>query len=588
MMKLAHFASVVLAVALVASGISRRAEAETVVEVCSRYLKLATSVSANPTDGSVWAAGYGGVRHLASDCTLLFSGGNIPISVSVNPSDGSCWVADDGTGEVYHFASDGSPLWSSENSEHPSANAVSVNSTDGSCWVGGTAAIMHYASDGTRLLRVEGFNLPASVSVNPTDGSCWVADTYHNQIVHLANDGTELWRSPGLPTFAVPACVSVNPTDGTCWVADGLTVVHLGPDGRELWRSDTYPTFFAPTSVSVNPRDGSCWVADQSNHQVVHLAHNGAELWRGGGFNDPYGVCVNPTDGSCWVADTANNRVVHLGIVTPVVPTADFGASPLAGRLPLQVTFSDRSTGYPSAWSWDFGDGGTSTLQNPSHIYQLPGTYTVTLTVSNDIGSDAKTQSGYILVSGFSDVLWGHWAFSEVYACVDAGIVAGYPDGTYLPSNPVTRDQMAVYISRALAGGDGNVPEFSGTPTFPDVPEGFWALDYVEYAVDQNVVTGYDDGNYHPEYEVTRDQMAVYVARALVAPSGEAGLADYTPSDPRDFPDVPSGFWAYRHVEYCVEQGVVNGYEDGKYHPEIVVTRDQMAVYIARAFGLMP
>ncbi|NIN09780.1 MAG: hypothetical protein GTN78_13125, partial [Gemmatimonadales bacterium] len=150
----------------------------------------------------------------------------------------------------------------------------------------------------------------------------------------------------------------------------------------------------------------------------------------------------------------------------------------------------------------------------------------------------------------------------------------------------VTRDQMAVYISRSLAGGDENVPDFSGTPTFPDVPEGFWALDYVEHAVSQSVVVGCQDGSYHPEYQVTRDHMAVYVARALVAPAGEAALADYVPASPCNFPDVATDFWSYRHIEYCAEHGVVQGYDDGHYHPECVVTRDQMAVYIARAFEL--
>jgi len=186
----------------------------------------------------------------------------------------------------------------------------------------------------------------------------------------------------------------------------------------------------------------------------------------------------------------------------------------------------------------------------------------------------------------FDDVPLDFWAYEQIRGCVDNSIVAGYDDGLYHPDWPVTRDQMAVYISRALAGGDDNVPDFTDTPTFPDVDAENWALDYIEYAVDQAVVTGYDDGYYHPEYEVTRDQMAVYVARALVAPTGEAALADYVPSDPRNFPDVPDTSWAYKHIEYCVEHGVVQGYLDGLYHPEITVTRDQMAVYVARAFGL--
>ena len=46
-------------------------------------------------------------------------------------------------------------------------------------------------------------------------------------------------------------------------------------------------------------------------------------------------------------------------------------------------------------------------------------------------------------------------------------------------------------------------------------------------------------------------------------------------------------FWSYKHIEYCVEHGVVQGYDDGIYRPDWDVTRDQMAVYVARAFDLV-
>ena len=71
-------------------------------------------------------------------------------------------------------------------------------------------------------------------------------------------------------------------------------VTHLSESGTELWRGGG---FHYPVSVSVNPTDGSCWVADEVNDQVVHLAENGAELWRGGGFYWPESVSVNPVDG---------------------------------------------------------------------------------------------------------------------------------------------------------------------------------------------------------------------------------------------------------------------------------------------------
>ena len=210
-------------------------------------------------------------------------------------------------------------------------------------------------------------------------------------------------------------------------------------------------------------------------------------------------------------------------------------------------------------------------------------------------GASVLRGPAYERLASFSDVLSDHWAFDEVEACAAAGIVSGYEDGTYRPSLAVSRDQMAAYVSRALAGGDESVPDHVAAPTFSDVDEDHWALDYVEYAVVQNVATGYDDGTYHPEYQVTRDQMAVYIARAMVAPTGEAALADYVPADPRNFLDVPSTgygpdgtepFWAWKHIEYCVEHGVAQGYDDDCYHPEYLCSRDQMAVYIARAFGL--
>jgi hypothetical protein len=81
-----------------------------------------------------------------------------------------------------------------------------------------------------------------------------------------------------------------------------------------------------------------------------------------------------------------------------VGPSASFAAFPVVGTVPLTVTFSDFSTGDPDGWLWDFGDGGTSTEQNPTHTYTALGTYTVTLTVSNTLGSDAVVMPGYITV----------------------------------------------------------------------------------------------------------------------------------------------------------------------------------------------
>jgi hypothetical protein len=180
------------------------------------------------------------------------------------------------------------------------------------------------------------------------------------------------------------------------------------------------------------------------------------------------------------------------------------------------------------------------------------------------------------------------WAFEDIEAAYAAHIVTGYDDGTYRPESSVTRDQMAVFISRALAGGDTSVPAFTGTPSFSDVDASNWALKYVQYAMSKGVVKGYSDGTYKPTDQVDRGQMSVFIARAIATPADGADLVNYTPPATATFPDVATTFWAYKYVEYIAQPSidVTMGYPDGDYHPEYVCTRDQMAVYVTRAFKL--
>jgi len=79
-------------------------------------------------------------------------------------------------------------------------------------------------------------------------------------------------------------------------------------------------------------------------------------------------------------------------------PTAEFSASPVSGCSPLVVSFTDQSTGNPTIWFWDFGNGATSTLKNPSTTYFIPGKYTVTLTVTNASGTNTKTKQELMVV----------------------------------------------------------------------------------------------------------------------------------------------------------------------------------------------
>jgi PKD repeat protein len=96
------------------------------------------------------------------------------------------------------------------------------------------------------------------------------------------------------------------------------------------------------------------------------------------------------------------NRDVFLGKLIEVLITfkADFTATPLEGIAPLTVQFIDQSIGTITSWLWNFGDGSTSTQQNPLHVYdpREDPKYTVSLTVNGPEGSDTETKVEYITV----------------------------------------------------------------------------------------------------------------------------------------------------------------------------------------------
>ncbi len=149
------------------------------------------------------------------------------------------------------------------------------------------------------------------------------------------------------------------------------------------------------TSITVQANPGS--YVGISRNAVLH----------GAGYIGDTGsatISITPfgTEGSADIVVTCQFKIPYSSTISVTTgttpPTADFVGSPTSGMAPLTVNFTDQSTGATS-WSWDFGDTGTSTQQNPSHTYTSPGTYTVSLTATNAYGSDTETKTNYITVT---------------------------------------------------------------------------------------------------------------------------------------------------------------------------------------------
>ena len=176
-----------------------------------------------------------------------------------------------------------------------------------------------------------------------------------------------------------------DPTTGKkygCVDASGYTITDM--DG---WSADTWGV------IEIEAADSSAKFRVNDNNEKTISTHY---------YTGSTPICVR--------ARTANGAKVEMDWVlirkcagvapshqvweadefNPTPPVADFTADTVSDQPPLTVQFTDTSTGSPTAWDWDFGDGAdNSTDQNPSHTYETEGSYSVSLTVINDYGTDS-------------------------------------------------------------------------------------------------------------------------------------------------------------------------------------------------------
>jgi hypothetical protein len=125
-----------------------------------------------------------------------------------------------------------------------------------------------------------------------------------------------------------------------------------------------------------------------------------------GSFTASYSLSDLPSELASWTWKGKlqdNNKAKYQPTATIAVTlgsetVADFSSAPAIGVVPLPVDFEDHSTENPTSWDWDFGDGEVSTEQNPSHIYETEGAYSVTLRAGNAMGSDTMIMADYIIV----------------------------------------------------------------------------------------------------------------------------------------------------------------------------------------------
>jgi hypothetical protein len=184
------------------------------------------------------------------------------------------------------------------------------------------------------------------------------------------------------------------------------------------------------------------------------------------------------------------------------------------------------------------------------------------------------------LESIFPDVPEGFWAFPEISALTDSGVISGYPDGSFRPQNPVSRAEFAKMVVLSL-GIAPNSPEKS---SFGDVPLNHWACSFVEAALKAGLMKGYPDGSFHPEGEITKAEIITVLVRYKQ-------WQLFLPQIPT-FADCPVNEWYYGYLETATGYGlipqenaeIVRKDDSGNllFDPGLPATRAQTAFFLYR------
>ena len=287
------------------------------------------------------------------------------------------------------------------------------------------------------------------------------ASTLQNPVV--------LFPTPGVYSVTLTA---INPAGTNTITKTNYITVNTGPTASFTYVKNGYTVTFTNTSssnsVSYNWDFGDGTNSTQQNPPPHTYSNDGA-----------YVVILT-------VTNPCGTSIFPQTILIQTPPVAGFSASPTTGCAPLTVQFTDQSSSNTTGWSWTFpgGNPGTSTQENPVVTYADPGTYSVTLVVTNSHGSDTVSHSNYISVdtptaAGFTFVVQGDTAtFTNTSSNANTYFWAFGDGGTSTQANPVHLfAQSGSYEVSLTAYGDCDTITVTQTVETTQVPVAEFSAD---------------------------------------------------------------------------------------------------------------
>lgn len=256
-----------------------------------------------------------------------------------------------------------------------------------------------------------------------------------------------------------------------------------------------------------------------------------------------------------YTAYEVNKAFVERDFKQPTEVTAA-----LTARIAILANGGDQTSNPPENEGTDdgdsSGDGGGGAPSRPVATTPIQG----------------QEQTGNNSATGYTDLSKEHWAAESVKALSAKNVINGFEDGSFRPDDAVTREQLVKMLVEAFSlTGKSDV-------SFGDVAHDRWSAVYINAALACGIVQGVAEGSFAPGAAVTRQDAAVMLARLCDAKGIVISGEEY----PTDSANIAS--YAQESVSRLAGAGIINGFEDGSFRPNEVLTRAQSAKLI---YGLL-
>ncbi|MFF2019142.1 5'-nucleotidase C-terminal domain-containing protein [Paenibacillus sp. NPDC058177] len=332
--------------------------------------------------------------------------------------------------------------------------------------------------------------------------------------------------------------------------------------------------------AAAQPNTILTFTAGSTSYSMPVSIIKGAALANQLGTSD-FTVTVSMTPADSVTLSSVNSAAAQQGSITLAGPVIEFSVTAQAGTKNVPVnsfgsTYVKRTITVPGALN---AQNATAVVfdQASGQLIFVPSVFTAKADGTTEVTITRNSNSIYTVIQSsksFGDTA-GHWAKSSIDLLASKQIVSGTSSTTFSPSQSVSRAEFAALITRALG-----LETVSGGTTFSDVSSSKWYAGAIQTASAAGLISGYTDGTFRPDSQISRQEMAAVLAKAIKYTGATLNADPAVLAKFSDAAGIPA--WSREAVAEIAAAGIIQGTPDGAFAPQKAATRAEAVTMLEK------